>query len=131
MLYILHILSTKYGKNRDDGLACFENVNGPQADRIRKYFIYIFRKEFQQRIVCETNLKIAFDNSKDLYNMHFIPVALKIRSNSIQILTRISIEVKTGKDKSYGSVLHIVALFPQTLVKAFHINFVKYLIRTM
>ena len=45
-LYILHILSTKYGKNlngiyRDDGLACFENVSGPQADQIRKDFIYL------------------------------------------------------------------------------------------
>ena len=31
---------------RDDGLACFESVSGPQADRIRKDFICIFRKEF-------------------------------------------------------------------------------------
>ena len=36
-LYILHVLSTKYGKNlhglnRDDGLACFKNVSDPQAD---------------------------------------------------------------------------------------------------
>ena len=50
-LYILYILSTKYGKDlnglyRDDGLACFENISGPQADRIRKDFINnIFRKE--------------------------------------------------------------------------------------
>ena len=64
-LYILHILSTKYEKNlngiyRDDGLTtCFENVSGPQADRIRKDFINIFRKKFQLSIVCETNLKIA------------------------------------------------------------------------
>ena len=63
-LYILHILSTKYGKSlngiyRDDGLACFDNVSGPQADRIRKDFTYIFRKEFQLSIVCGTNLKIV------------------------------------------------------------------------
>ena len=36
-LYILYILSTKYGKDlnglyRDDGLACFKNIGGPQAD---------------------------------------------------------------------------------------------------
>ena len=36
-LYILYILSTKYGKNlngihRNDGWACFENVSGPQAN---------------------------------------------------------------------------------------------------
>ena len=65
-LYNLYILSTKYwkklGKNgmyRDDGLACFQNVSGPQADRIRKGFLNISRKEFQLSIVCETNLKIV------------------------------------------------------------------------
>ena len=47
-LYILYILSTKYGKDlnglyRDDGLACFKNICGPPADRIRKDFINIFR----------------------------------------------------------------------------------------
>ena len=47
------------GTCRDDGLACFENVSGPQADRTRKDFIYIFRKEFQLSIICETNLKIV------------------------------------------------------------------------
>ena len=45
-LYILHILSTKYGINingiyKDHGLACFESVSGPQADRIRKDFTYL------------------------------------------------------------------------------------------
>ena len=45
----LCILSTTYGRNhngiyRDDGLACFENVSVPKADRIRKDFINIFRK---------------------------------------------------------------------------------------
>ena len=63
-LYISYISSTKYGKKingiyRDDRLVCFKNVNGPKADRIRKDFINIFRKEFQLSIVCETNLKIV------------------------------------------------------------------------
>ena len=36
-LYILYILSTKYGKDlnglyRDNGSTCFENISGPQAD---------------------------------------------------------------------------------------------------
>ena len=48
-LYILHILGEKYGKHRiglcrDDGLACFGYTSGPQADRIRKYFIKIFKE---------------------------------------------------------------------------------------
>ena len=63
-LYILYILNTKYGRNlnriyNDDGLDCFENVSGSQADRIRKDFINNFRKEFQLSIVCETNYKIG------------------------------------------------------------------------
>ena len=50
-LYILHILSTKHGRNhngiyRAGGLGCFENVSSPKADQIRKDFINIFRKEF-------------------------------------------------------------------------------------
>ena len=47
-LYILHILGEKYGKHgiglyHDDGLACFGYISGPQAERIRKDFIKIFK----------------------------------------------------------------------------------------
>ena len=61
-LYILHILSEKYGKHRidlyrDDGLACFRYTSGPQADRIRKDFIKIFKEDFDLSITCKTNLK--------------------------------------------------------------------------
>ena len=48
--------------------------------------------------------------------MHFLVVVLKIRSNSIQILTRISVEVRTEKEKLCGSILYIVAMFPPTLL---------------
>ena len=61
-LYILHILSEKYGKHRiglyrDDGLGCFGYTSGPQADRTRKDFITIFTEDFDFNITCETNLK--------------------------------------------------------------------------
>ena len=61
-LYILYILGEKYGKHRigwysDDGLACFGNTSGPQADRIRKEVIKIFKEDFDLSIICETNLK--------------------------------------------------------------------------
>ena len=54
-LYILHILGEKYGKHgiglyRDDGLACFGYISGPQTDRIRKDFIKIFKEGFDLRI---------------------------------------------------------------------------------
>ena len=166
--YMSYILSTKYGRNhngiyRDDELACFKNVSGPKADRIRKDFINMFRKEFQLSNVCEINLKTVnfldvtldlttgkykpynkpgnvplhisvksnhpnkiiknlpesifrcinkfssdksvFDNSKDLLKMHFLAVVLKIKLHLIQILTRMSIETRTGKERSYDSIL--------------------------
>ena len=64
-LYILYILSTKYRKNlnglyRHDGLPPrSQNISDPQANRIRKDFINILSKEFQLKIVCETNFKIV------------------------------------------------------------------------
>ena len=60
-LYILHILGEKYGKHgiglyHDDGLACFGYISGPQAERIRKDFIKIFKEDVDLSI---TNLKAA------------------------------------------------------------------------
>ena len=95
-LYILYILSTKYGRNltgiyRDDGLACFKNVSDSQVDRIRKDFINIFRKEFQLSIVCETNFKIVnfLDVTLDITTGKYkpynkpgnIPLYIKIESS--------------------------------------------------
>ena len=45
------------GLYRDDGLACFRRTSGPQADRIRKKFIKIFKEDFDLSMTCETNLK--------------------------------------------------------------------------
>ena len=36
---------------------CFGYSSGPQADRIRKDFITIFKEDFDLSITCETNLK--------------------------------------------------------------------------
>ena len=40
-LYILNVLSSKFGKEkiglyRDHGLSCFPNMTGPQAERVKK-----------------------------------------------------------------------------------------------
>ena len=61
-LYILYKLEMNFkkasiGLYRDDGLACFKNLNGSQADRIRKKFIKIFKEDFGLSITIETNLK--------------------------------------------------------------------------
>ena len=63
-IYILHKLGEKYEKERiglyrDDGLACFENTSVPEAERIRKAFIKLFKNEFSLNIVSETNLKLS------------------------------------------------------------------------
>ena len=61
-LYILHILGEKYRKHRlglyhDDGLACCGCISRPQAHRIRKDFIKIFKEDFDHSTTCKTNLK--------------------------------------------------------------------------
>ena len=40
-LYILNVLSRKFGKEkiglyRYDGLSCFQNMTGPEAERVKK-----------------------------------------------------------------------------------------------
>ena len=47
-IFILHKLSSIYNKNniglyRDDGLAIFKNISGPQAEKIKEHFQNIFR----------------------------------------------------------------------------------------
>ena len=52
-----------YNKNniglyRDDGLAVFKNISGPQAEKIKKHFQNIFRKN-NLNIIVKCNLKIV------------------------------------------------------------------------
>ena len=49
---------TSLHNSNDDGLACFGYISRPQADRIRKDFIRIFKEDFDFSITCETNLKV-------------------------------------------------------------------------
>ena len=54
-LFILHSLKDTYGPNtsglyRDDGLCCFNNISGPESDRIRKDRIKLFEEKFNLRI---------------------------------------------------------------------------------
>ena len=63
-LYILHNLGEKYRKERislyrDDGLACLLWTSAPEAERIRKSVIKLFKNEFSVNIVSETNLKVV------------------------------------------------------------------------
>ena len=74
-----HILGEKCGKYRiglyrDDRLVCFGDTSGPQAGRIRKYFIKIFQEDFDVSITCETNLKAV----------NFLDVTLNLTTGKYQ-----------------------------------------------
>eukprot|EP00794_Sanderia_malayensis_P012450 gene12450-biopygen9924 len=78
-LFILNKLATKYGKDniglyRDDGLAIFKNISGPQADRIRKDITKYF-KQHGLNITIQTNLKIVnyLDVTFNLTNESYYP----------------------------------------------------------
>ena len=78
-LFILNKLATKYGKDniglyRDDGLAIFKNISGPQADRIRKDITKHF-KQHGLNITIQTNLKIVnyLDVTFNLTNESYYP----------------------------------------------------------
>ena len=78
-LYNHHISGEKYGNHRirlhrDDGLACFGYTSGPQADRIRKNFIQIFKDDFNLSITWETNLKAV----------NFLDVTLNLTNGKYQ-----------------------------------------------
>ena len=62
-IFILYQLSRIYNKNdiglyRDDGLAVFRNTSGPQAEKIKKHFQSMFRKN-NLSIIVKCNLKIV------------------------------------------------------------------------
>ena len=62
-IFILYQLSSICNKNdiglyRGDGLAVFRNTSGPQAEKIKKHFQNIFRKNNINMIV-KCNLKIV------------------------------------------------------------------------
>ena len=78
-LFILNGLGNTYGKEniglyRDDGLAVFKNITGPQADRIRKDITRHF-KTHGLNITIQTNLKIVnfLDVTFNLNNETYYP----------------------------------------------------------
>ena len=83
-LYILHVLNNMYGPNtlglyRDDGLACFTNVSGPESDRIRKNIISVFKEKFGLSITISINVRsvnfldVTFDLSTNSYGLFHKP----------------------------------------------------------
>ena len=78
-LYMLNVLSSKFGKEkiglyRDDGLTCFQNMTGSQAERVNKKICEIFQS-CGLKISIETNLKITdfLDVTFNLKNENYNP----------------------------------------------------------
>ena len=78
-LYILHLLGNKLGKEnlglyRDDGLACFKKLSGPESERIKKKICSIFQN-CGLKITIETNLVITdfLDVTFNLKNGKYYP----------------------------------------------------------
>ena len=62
-LYIVNVLSSEFRKERirlyrDDGLSCFQNMTGPQAERVKKEIREIFRS-CGLKTTIELNLQIT------------------------------------------------------------------------
>ena len=60
---MLNKISEKYKKNniglyRDDGLAVFKNISGPESERIKKNFQSLFKK-YGLEIIIECNKKVV------------------------------------------------------------------------
>ena len=83
---------------RDDGLACFENVCGPQVEKIRKDVIKIFKQEFDFNVTGERNLEIVsfldvtfqWENISLIKNRTVIPYILMLTPPTHQTLPKIS-----------------------------------------
>ena len=78
-LYILHLLGNELGKEnlglyRDDGLACFKKLSGPESERIKKKICSIFQN-CGLKITIETNLVITdfLDVTFNLKNGKYYP----------------------------------------------------------
>ena len=78
-LYLLNLLTNEFGKNniglyRDDGLSCFQNISGPDSEKIKKKMRKIF-KEDGLNITVECNLALTdfLDVTFDLKSGTYYP----------------------------------------------------------
>ena len=78
-LYLLNLLTNEFGKNniglyRDDGLSCFQNISGPDSEKIKKKMCKIF-KEDGLNITVECNLALTdfLDVTFDLKSGTYYP----------------------------------------------------------
>ena len=84
----------KYNKNnigldRDHGLAVFKNISGPQAEKIKKHFQNIFRKN-NLNIMVRCNLKIV----------DYLDVTLNLSDGSYKPLHKLNSDINNIHRKS-------------------------------
>ena len=63
-LYLLDLLTKEFGEQniglyRDDGLSCFENISGPDSEKIKKKLFKIFKSNGLS-ITVESNLIVTY-----------------------------------------------------------------------
>ena len=86
-LYLLNLLTNEFGKNniglyRDDGLPCFQNIPGPDLERIKKKICKIV-KENGLNITVACNLAITnfLDFTFDLKSVTYYPYRKQNNNN--------------------------------------------------
>ena len=78
-LYLLDLLTNEFGKQnidlyRDDGLSCFENISGPDPEKVKKKLFKIF-KNSRLSIAVECNFIVTefLDATFDLRSAAYYP----------------------------------------------------------
>ena len=75
-LYLLDLLTKEFGKQnidlyRDDGLSCFENISGPDSEKIKKKIFKIFKSNglsitLECNLIVTDFLDVTFDQNLPL-----------------------------------------------------------------
>ena len=102
-LYILDIPTKEFGHDkiglyRDDGLGCFQNLSGPESEKVKKKLCKIF-KQSGLSITVECNLQITdfldvkFDLRTDKYYPYTKDTITQIYQPAFRIVLKIFLVV--------------------------------------
>ena len=78
-LYILDILTKEFGHDkialyRDDGLGCFQNLSGPESEKVKKKLRKIFKQiELSNTVECSLQITDFLDVTFDLRTDKYYP----------------------------------------------------------
>ena len=88
-LYLLDLITKEFGKQniglyRDDGLSCFENISGPDSEKIKKKLFEIFKSNGLSITVESNNITLKIRGFNK--NVTYIPVPSKLQTRKRQIV---------------------------------------------